>query len=206
MIYEALNCLADEMNVYFRNMLKITEDKVIISGIVGQDGVIAIKGENKVLITLLNLEKETIGTQSYPGMNNKSSNGSQPLTVNLYVLFSCYFNSNNYSEALRFLSFVITFLQDKGMLDHANTPRLHPLIDRLIFDFENAGTEKLNNIWAMLGAKFMPSVIYKVRMLSFKSNMLSEYRPKIQSDTLENNDRDNSPLKVFPPAQANISN
>ena len=57
MIYEALSCLTDEINEYFRNKLRINEDKAVLSGIVNQDGTIAIQGENKIVITLVNIEK-----------------------------------------------------------------------------------------------------------------------------------------------------
>jgi hypothetical protein len=57
MIQEALSCLTDEMNQYFRRQLKINEDKAVLSGIVGADGAVAVREENKIIITLLNIEK-----------------------------------------------------------------------------------------------------------------------------------------------------
>ena len=45
----------------------------------------------------------------------------------------------------------------------------------------NMSTEKLNNLWATLGAKYIPSVLYKLRMLTFDSSDLREYRPGIST-------------------------
>jgi hypothetical protein len=180
MIYEALSCLADEINEFFRNKLKISEEKVSLSAIVNQDGTVAIQGENKILVTLVNIEKESVGKNN-SGVSGGLSmiNKSTPLTVNLYVLFSAYFSEGNYPEALRFISFIIAYFQQKNVFSRTNTPRLSSDIDKLIVEMATISTEQLNNIWGCLGAKYMPSVIYKVRMLSFDALAVREYRPLI---------------------------
>ena len=179
MIDEALTCITEEINEFFRSKLKINEEKIILSGIVEQDGSVAIQGENKVIVTLVNIEKEP-SVKGIPGAGSRAmANSSTPLSINLYVLFSCYFSSANYPEALRFLSFVIAFLQDKSVFSQSNTPRLDESIEKLTFELESVGSEKMNNIWSTLGAKYMPSVVYKVRMLTYDSLNVREYRPII---------------------------
>jgi hypothetical protein len=64
-------------------------------------------------------------------------------------------------------------------LTSANTPSLDKRIDKLMFEMESLGTERLNNVWATLGAKYMPSVIYKMRMLTFDDGVIREYRPSV---------------------------
>ncbi len=183
MIYEALTCITEEINEFFRSKLKINEEKIVLSAIIDQDGSVAIQGENKVVVTLVNIEKEAT-VKGMPGAGSRAmANGSTPLSINLYVLFSCYFSSTNYPEALRFLSFVIAFLQDKSVFSQSNTPRLDDSIEKLTFELESIGSEKLNNIWSTLGAKYMPSVVYKVRMLTYDSLNVREYRPVISGLT-----------------------
>ncbi|HVZ25413.1 MAG TPA: DUF4255 domain-containing protein, partial [Sediminibacterium sp.] len=179
MIYEALTCITEEINEFFRTKLRINEEKIVLSGIVNQDGTVAIQGENKVLVTLVNVEKEPIGKGGSGFGGRTLSNSSPPVSINLYVLFSAYFSSANYAESLRFLSFVISFLQDKNVFSQSNTPRLDDSIEKLTFEMETVGSEKLNNIWATLGAKYIPSVLYKVRMLTFDGLMIREYRPTV---------------------------
>ncbi|MEX6686836.1 DUF4255 domain-containing protein [Danxiaibacter flavus] len=182
MIAETLICLTDEINEFFRTKLRVTEDKVVISPIVNLEGKPAIVGENKIFVTLLNIEKETV---IRPGLaansiNNRTSNNAA-LNINLYVMAGAYFSSANYAEGLKLLSLVISFLQQKGTFTKDNTTRLPNEIDKLIFEMESPGLDKLNNIWAMLGARYVPSVIYKVRMLTFDSSVTTEYRPQIGS-------------------------
>jgi hypothetical protein len=51
----------------------------------------------------------------------------------------------------------------------------------------NLSTDKLNNLWATLGAKYMPSVLYQLRLLTFDSIDLREYSPAIQQLRTTNN-------------------
>ncbi|CAL1518621.1 DUF4255 domain-containing protein [Chitinophaga sp. MM2321] len=180
MIYEALNCIIDEINNNLKRKLRINEDKVILSGLVNQDGSIAVQGENKMVVTLINVEKETTGISAAGTRTGAAGTSSAPkVSINLYVLFTAYFSSNNYAEALHFLSFTIAFFQSKNVFTHADTPTLSSGINKLVFEMESPGAEKLNNIWATLGAKYMPSVLYKVRMLNFDESIIKEYRPVI---------------------------
>ncbi len=179
MIYEALTCLTEEINEYFRNKLKVSDERVILSAIVNQDGSVAIQGENKVVLTLINIEKEAFTKSSAAG--RFQGNASPPASVNLHILFAAYFSGSNYSEALRFISFVISFLQEKNVFTSSNTPRLDSDIEKLSVEMESVSSEKLNNIWATLGAKYMPSVLYKVRMLTYDGSKIREYRPQVMS-------------------------
>lgn len=179
MIYESLSCLAEEMNIFFRSKLKITEDKVIVSSIVNQDGSVAIQGENKVVITLVNMTKD-MGIKREYGINaGVVGNAAKPVCLQLSILLSCYFTANNYAEALRFLSFVISFLQTKNVFDHSNTPQLDDAIDKLVFEMESYEPDRLNNIWGTLGAKYMPSVLYRARMIILDATVVREYRPVV---------------------------
>lgn len=180
MIYQSLHCLAEEINEFFRLKLKLTEDKVLLSSIVNQDGSIAVQGENKVVLTLINVEKEGAKTvQNTP--SKVSLTQPSPVHLNLQIMFSVYFPGINYPEGLKFLSFIVSFLQKKPVFTRSNTPKLPEGIEKLSFDMETIGVERLNNIWAMLGAKYMPSIIYKTRMLTFDDAITTEYRPVITS-------------------------
>jgi hypothetical protein len=166
--------------------LKVSEDKIILSGIVNQDGSVAVQGENKILVTLINIEKENVGkSNGYSAGSRTTPNTAAALTVNLYVLFSAYFNNSNYAEALRFLSFIVSYFQKKNVFTRSNTPRLSPDIDKLILEMETLGAEKLNNVWATLGAKYMPSVVYKIRMLRYDESVVHEFRPEVHGTDQE---------------------
>ena len=178
MIYEAMSCLAEELNLHFRNKMKSQEDVVIVSGILNQDGSIAIPAENKVVITLVNTTRD-MQAKNYVSSGPVTTRKPTPVYLQLHLLISAYFSATNYSEALRFLSFVIAFIQEKNVFTHANTPRMDGAIDKLVFEMETFDTDKLNSLWATLGSKYMPSAFYRVRMITFDSSIVKEYRPVV---------------------------
>lgn len=182
MIFEALTSMIDDINEHFRNKLKINEDKIILSGIVNQDGSLAVQGENKLLVTLVSVENDTTGAGNGNNLSSKAmANISSGININLHILFSAYFTSNNYPESLRFLSFIIAYFQGKNVFTRSNTPKMDNRIEKLIFKLENLGIERQNNVWTMLGAKYIPSVMYQVRMLTFDDSIVREYRPAISN-------------------------
>lgn len=173
MIYESLACITEELNEYFRIRLKIPEEKVLLSSIVNPDGTIALPGENKIALTLVNIEKE-------PSANKTGLTNSPGVSLTLQVMFVVYFSSNNYSEGLKFLSLIISFMQQKPVFTRANSPALHESIEKLSVELETHGLERMNNLWAMVGAKYMPSVLYRVRLLTYNAEVNREYRPVIK--------------------------
>lgn len=179
MIYEALSCMTDEINEYFKNKLRISEEKIVLSGIVNQDGTIAIQGENKIIATLINIEKETAGNNSTLRGAGVFSSATPPVNINLYVLFSAYFSANNYPESLRFLSFIIAYFQHKSVFNRSNTPGMDAKIEKMVFEIVDMNPDALSNMWSALGAKYMPSVMYKLRMLTFDESVIREFRPAI---------------------------
>jgi hypothetical protein len=180
MIYEALTCLTEELNDFFKLKLSIAEEKVILSGLVNADGTVAIPGENKIVITLVNLEKETL--QKLPSKalsTNSFGNQNAPLQINIYVLFSAYFSSNNYGESLRFISFIMAYFQGKNVFTKSDTPNMDPKMEKLSIEIVDVSMDGLSNLWSLLGAKYMPSVLYKIRMLHFDESVVTEFRPGV---------------------------
>jgi hypothetical protein len=174
MIYKALSCVAQDMSEFLKIKHAVLDDRVILSGIVNQDGSLALREENRVVITLQNIERDFNAKNDIPAI--KQRNG---IHINLYLLFSLYFPGNNYIEALKFLSTLIEYFQQKSIITHSNTPTLDNGIDKLVFEMQNMTTEKQSNVWATLGAKYMPSVLYKMRMLTIDTNSISEIRPPV---------------------------
>lgn len=179
MIYEVLQTLTDNLNVYFRTKLKIQEDKAELSAIVNQDGTIALQSENKVLVTLLNIERE-------PFSASGANIGRQKLSLNIIVIFSCHFSNSNYSEAIRFLDLIITYFEENYTLEAYN---IYDGNNKIKIEIETFNLDKVQNIWSTIGAKYLPSVIYKLRMIVVDSNNISAFTPAVQkAPELSSND------------------
>lgn len=181
LIYQALYFLKNQLNSYLKFQLgDAYADTAFISNPVGQDGSAAADTSDRILLTLTNVEEEKIGKTQTPPI--KSINGQevrvQPeLKLNLYVLFIA--NRNNYEESLKFISHVITFFQGKNVFTPQNSPELDSDIEKLIVELSTVTYEQLNNLWGAMGAKYMPSVLYKIRMLSVQSDQAITSSQKI---------------------------
>jgi len=171
MIYSVLNTIGEKLDFYLKNRFSLGEDKVILSNIVNQDGSLAITESDKVVLTLVNIQEETVSSRTH-----SMTNINRPINLNLYVMCSAYFIDNNYPEALKFLSAVISFFQANCVFTHNNTPDLDINIEKLTFEIVNQDLQAQSHLWGTLGGKYLPSVLYKVRMVTIQEgNLNMEY-------------------------------
>jgi Pvc16 N-terminal domain len=174
MLHNVLPVLGYQLNEFLSSEYGLSEDRVVVSSLVDLRGNMSSQIENRVVVTLLNIEEEKSirngQLQSYSGMN-------PPVFINLYVLFSANFPDTNYLESLKFISSVISFFQGKNVFDKMNTPMLSDNVDKIVVEFINSDLQQLTNLWGMLGAKYIPSVVYKLKMLTFSSNTIVEEVP-----------------------------
>ena len=171
MIYSALNTISEKLNTHFSNRFSLSEDKMLLSNIVNQDGTVAITETDKVILTLVNLQPEPISGSAQVASGGAYTN--RPVNLNLFVLFSAHFSENNYSEALKFLSAIISYFQVNPAFSRENTPELDPYIEKLTFEIYDTNFQSLSYIWGMLGGKYLPSVVYKIRMVTFHEDVIT---------------------------------
>jgi hypothetical protein len=165
MIDLVVKVVASELNEFFRLKFGIKEDRVIISNLVNQDGSSSVKDENRIILSLVLIQEEkTIG--------NIPLGVSKPVYLNLYLLFSAYFNEKLNTDSLKYLTAVISFFQNKSSFNQQNTSNLYDGIDKLTFEIVNQSFQEQSNLWSTLGAKYMPSILYKIRIIKIDENML----------------------------------
>lgn len=189
MINAAINHLAMQLNQYFRNNYHLVEDVVVVSNLVELDGNLAANANNKVVLMLANIEKDTVpGSNNVPGYAYQAGRGpdqrllvrAAPLYLNLYIMMAANFGGANYAEALKYISSAIHFFQTQPVFDQVNSPGLDQRIEKLILDIENLKIQDLNNLWSLLGGKYLPSVFYRVRMLSLHSDAVLGQVPRVE--------------------------
>lgn len=166
MIYSAVSTISSVVNDYLRNRFSTIEDKLIVSNLVNPDGSVAVTEPDKIILSLVNLQQETVSHRGR-GSSNQSIN------LNVFLLFSASFEEANYLEGLRYLSGIISFFQANKVLNHSNTPDMDPDIDKLSFEIVNQDLQNQSHLWGTMGAKYMPSILYKTRMISFNDSFLN---------------------------------
>lgn len=188
MINAAISHLAAQLNQFFRTRYQQVEDLVVVSNLVELDGNVVAQANNKLVLMLVNIEKDSLphrqGAGNHPsserrGLDNRLLVHSAPLHLNLYLMMAANFGGANYAEALKYISAAISFFQANPVFDPVNSPDLHRGIEKLILDIENLKIQDLNNLWSLLGGKYLPSVYYKMRMITLDGTALIGQVPQI---------------------------
>ena len=182
MIDAAIAQVASQLNNALRRSFQLGEELVVVSSPYEPDGSTAANINNKLAVFLVNLERDTM-----PGHRARSEGGvgrqarlPQPVSLNLMVMFAANFSASNYPEALKFISSTIAHFQSWPVLDHQNTPDLDPRIEKLTLDIENLSVGDLSNLWGMFSGRYLPSVLYRMRMVTFDAGQLDAQLPVVR--------------------------
>lgn len=154
---------------------------VILNNLISSDGQIPEKNKNKIVITLVNLEYET-NKQFYGGKKREGEQYSlvnPAVYFNLDILISASFDE--YSESLKVLTAIIGFFQENQSFNRANSPMLPDGISMLKFEIENSSSTKMQNLWTSLGAKYLPSIVYKIRHVAVQGGQIKGSAAVIQN-------------------------
>ena len=185
MIHDVVPAIVNELNRFLQSKHNLMEEKAIMSHIVNADGSMAIQETDKIIVTVTNIEAERgkSNTGSYkatPGGGFTKVN--PPVEVNIYLLFSAYFSSENYVEGLKFITSVIAFFQSRqGIFTPQNTPPLNGIVEKLNAEMISPDFRDLSNVWGGLGAKYLPSVLYRVKTLPIEHVLPTPEIPSIKS-------------------------
>ena len=160
MIHEILTRYAEQLNEY---LVKIHQSPEGIS-IVGQIGADNHETPNKLIVSLLNIERET--SSGISASISKFNNGSftkmhPPLMLILNVVLAAVYDSGKYEHSLSVLSDALAFIQANPKFE----------VDGKSYTIEvvNCTMEYFNNIWTLMGSHSYPSVICKIRNLVIDS-------------------------------------
>ena len=182
MIDLVVNHLAGRLNQALRRTLRVTEDLAVASPLHELDGSIATQAVNRLVVFLVNIEREAA---AYSPAARPASTAARipviapPLHLNLLVMFAANFGTANYQEALKLTAFTAAYFQSHVMLDHHSDPELDQRIERLSIEMEALGIHDLTNLWGVLGGRYVPSILYRVRMVSVGGEQLLEQQDRI---------------------------
>ena len=204
MLRTALEFIQEEINAYVKMKDPVNfgnKELAILSNIVDQEGKLDFKttgsDNHKIIITLANIEECRVAEcQNFIHKGGDGSIQKVNPAVNLifYVLFSAF--SDDYKSSLRNLTYVISFFQNNPAFTEESHPHLNSNADdtkpwqkikRLAFSLYNMTFEQQNNLWAAVGAKYLPSVIYKMRILRFQEIEAKTKTPPITEANLIDN-------------------
>ncbi|MEM6719500.1 MAG: DUF4255 domain-containing protein [Bacteroidota bacterium] len=191
MIEKALQFTGKSLNQYVKKKFGLDDDVVKINPIIDQSGAVPKENQNKIIISLIHVEQET--TKQFYNRNQKLDNGnfvraSLSHRYNLFTLITP--NFDNYIEALKFLDASIQFFQINESVDATKNAEIPPDINKLEYEFQKGENYmQMQNLWTALGAKYQPSVIYKVRLVTIVSDEAEGFDEAIKKITTKTEEK-----------------
>jgi Pvc16 N-terminal domain len=186
MIYDALDFLRHRLDAYISGNRSAAEPVMVLSNPwTSNDNNKNFSFLNS--LSLINIEEDrTFKTQLPVMVRQKDHYLKQPpdLKINLYILISAY--NKKYEDALKLISKVVSYFQVNTVFQNRTAEKkddipLPDSIDKLIVELYTPSFEQQNQIWASLSTGYLPSVIYKVRMLLIDADTrLQETVPDIR--------------------------
>jgi hypothetical protein len=177
MIDQVLDFLRAQLDTYLRLKLDPSNSNAFIqiANIAWHDTEAAAgsnEDKSNAFISLVNIEEDRISKsqENFVRNGNVITYKNPKIYLNLYLLFSV--NLNSYAESLKRLSFIIQFFQYQNVFTPLNSPSLPANVEELILDLYTLSFQDLNNLWGILGSKYLPSAMYKLRLITISEEFV----------------------------------
>jgi hypothetical protein len=161
------------------------EIKVELSNIATvNDGDDFLLDKSTLLLSIVNIEEDkTLRNNSlYKEHVPNSSTVEKFKKPAQHLVFSLLFTSYNrdqgkYSEGLEKLEYVMKYLQNNNVYYYDNlnlfeetevSESVAKLLNKIILDLVTLKSEQLNQMWSYLGSRYMPSVLYTMRLIQIQ--------------------------------------
>lgn len=175
MIDQVLELLARHLNGHLRRMLHVPEDVVVVSNLQEIGGTPVTSSTNKLVLFLSGIERDTLAHRtrdtSWGGADGIVQRAA-PVYLNLLVMCAANFSGGHYPEALKFLSAAIAYFQGNPSFDHQNTPDMDARLEGLALNMENLTSHEMHSLWSIHGGRYVPSVLFRVRMITLQSGVI----------------------------------
>ncbi|WP_298902554.1 Pvc16 family protein [uncultured Psychroserpens sp.] len=164
MIKNVFQFISNELEQYLRQTLSLNENHVVCNPVINTDGSIPMQNQNKVVLSLLNIQQEASRSMMNISRNTHSADivSNQPEQYSINVLVTSSFE--DYLEALNFLDKAMRFFQKHALISPESNPNLPEGLLKLSFEFEATNYAEMESIWTILGTKHQPCIIYKLRI------------------------------------------
>ena len=188
MIGAAVVRVTQELNLALKRYAQSAEDLAVVSTILELDGTVSPQAADKVAAMLVNVEREPNQQRGLARIDRGGDRiglAQPPLSLSLTVIFVANFTGVKYPEALKMLSYTAGFFQGRPMFDQQNTPGLDPGIDRLTLELENLSIADLGNLWGILGGNYLPSLVYRMRVVTIDTERLEAQAARVTRPEVE---------------------
>lgn len=141
---------------------------------------------NKLVVSLVNLERESTASNAsrrYRNVEGTAHEANPPLHLNLFILVAANF-PDNYKDGLTLLSSAIGHFQSHPLMTPQAAPDMPVGLGRLSVEWHDVDMQETHNMWSTMGGKYLPSAVYKLRLVTFDGDDPSQPVPVVTSTSV----------------------
>ena len=169
-ISTTLELIRQKLNGFLQRAAPENQEWVTLTNLVDHEGNALEQTKNRVVMSLIHIRPENRVVSTYDPVVPSHTSAvvwAPPLYIDLYVHLYANFSDKNYSQGLVMISETISFFQQHPVFTDENLPGLDTVTNKLTFEMVSLDFADLNYLMGLLGAKYLPSVYYKVRLIPF---------------------------------------
>jgi len=178
-IHLAIAQVVRELNAYMNlRSPSMSEDRVVAGSLFDLAGTPATTARDRVVVQVVNVEENSVyrSVETHRTRADGMHERVKPsVRLNVYVLVVA--NLDEHVEALKALALVIAFFQNRCIFDIAGNG---DGASRVNFELYSLTFEQQNHLWASLGAKYMPSVMYRAAILDIRDTRVEAEVPPVE--------------------------
>lgn len=170
------------------------------------DGDEFLESTSPIILSVINIEEDRVAKtpnlyKPNPNHNSPAEKFKNPtqhfVTSLLFTAYNKVQTNDKYLDGISKLEHVIRCFQEQNVFYFSGNTEVNadaPNHTKLILDMESLKISELNQLWSVLGNKYMPSVLYKMRMISIQNEnlegdlIINEFKIKLWN----NNEKDHA--------------
>ncbi|MFA8434716.1 MAG: DUF4255 domain-containing protein [Marinifilaceae bacterium] len=177
--------LSEKLNEHLKGRYNSPEEMVTVSAMSSASGAEMDEIQNKMVLSLVNLERETamgIGAVYSRMPSDMVKVSRPPWHLNLVFVAASVFNDKQYLQSLRVLSSVLEFFQAQNVFFFTSWESNVKKEWKITVEPVNLNYQELTNLWSVLGGKYYPSMVGKIRMVTVDAQEIESVK-RISTET-----------------------
>jgi hypothetical protein len=177
LINSTVSHVVSELNDYLKLRTRSPlVERVVAGSLFDLDGNINAATKEVVVATLVGVEQDSVyrSVDVFERNDDGTARVVNPqVNINCYLLFAA--NLGDYVEAIKQLSYVVAFFQHRPTFRSVDVRGEE---SRVTAELHSLSFEQQNHLWGSLGAKYLPSVLYKLGIIAIRDEEpVAEIRP-----------------------------
>ena len=175
MLGTIFNVIVKELNHFFQRKLELSDKElVLLEKLIHPDGKLNDLCAERIVCSVVNIQEENLFT---PTLTRNPKKFRAPVQLSVGILFAA--NLNDYTNALDMINEIVNYFNGKPVFTPHNTPVLPNSVEKITAELLTLTFEQQNHLWGSLGGHYLPSVVFKFRILALENDIILEELPGI---------------------------